>query len=75
MSDQRREPDPPRARAYELEAVVAPPDLPGEVIACADACDAIDRLAADLVVHAENCVRVRNWYPPETCWSTMPRSL
>ena len=50
---------PPRHRsAYELDVPeLIPPDLPGDVIAIEDADDLIDRVAAELVLHAENCVR------------------
>ena len=46
------------AEPYALgsPAIVAP-SLPGEVIALETADELIDRLAADMVVHAENCVR------------------
>jgi 6-phosphogluconolactonase len=37
-------------------AVIAPP-LPGSVIAAETADELIDKIAADMVVHAENCVR------------------
>lgn len=37
-------------------ALVGPP-LPGEVIAIENVDELIDRLAADMIVHAENCVR------------------
>ncbi|MCP3905094.1 MAG: 6-phosphogluconolactonase [Planctomycetes bacterium] len=48
---------PPRG-VYGLEEPAVPrPDLPGEVIAAANVDELIDHLAADLVVHAENCVR------------------
>jgi 6-phosphogluconolactonase len=49
---------PQGAEPYALgsPAVVAPP-LPGEAIAMESADELIDRLAADLIVHAENCVR------------------
>lgn len=43
--------------AYELEPTGAPPDLPGVVIVRPTAHDVIDALAADLLVHAFNCVR------------------
>lgn len=39
------------------EARVIAPPLPGEVIAIETVDELIDRLAADLVIHAENCVR------------------
>ena len=50
---------PPDERtAYELEEPALPcPALPGEVIVRADADLLIDSVAADLVVHAQNCVR------------------
>lgn len=35
----------------------APPRLPGEVVVASTVEELIDKLAADLVVHAENCVR------------------
>jgi 6-phosphogluconolactonase/glucosamine-6-phosphate isomerase/deaminase len=43
---------------YELEvAVPAPPPLPGDAVVRATADEAIDALAADVVIHALNCVR------------------
>jgi 6-phosphogluconolactonase len=43
---------------YEhAESVIQGPALPGEVIAIVTADELIDRLAAELVIHAENCVR------------------
>jgi 6-phosphogluconolactonase/glucosamine-6-phosphate isomerase/deaminase len=43
---------------YELEvAVPAPPPLPGEAVVRATADEVIDALAADVVIHALNCVR------------------
>src|SRR5688500_11683110 len=39
------------------EAKITAPPLPGKVIALETVDELIDRLAADLVVHAENCVR------------------
>ncbi len=39
------------------EARIVAPPLPGEVIACETQDELIDRVAADLVVHAENCMR------------------
>lgn len=41
----------------EVETVVHPPSLPGEVVALPSVDEVIDRLAAELVIHAENCVR------------------
>ncbi len=43
---------------YGLEdAPLPPPPLPGEVVMAADADEAIERVATDLVEHATNCVR------------------
>lgn len=43
---------------YELEdAPLPPPPLPGQVVMAADPDEAIERLATDLVEHANNCVR------------------
>lgn len=43
---------------YDIEEASVPtPPLPGEVVVAADADEAIERLATDLVQHAENCVR------------------
>ncbi len=43
---------------YEIEDPVGtPPALPGKVVVRPDADELIDSLAADLVIHAENCVR------------------
>lgn len=42
---------------YELERPIAPPDLPGQVIVRDLDHDVIGALAADLLVHAHNCVR------------------
>jgi 6-phosphogluconolactonase len=39
------------------DAKVAAPPLPGKVIALETVDELIDRIAADMVVHAENCVR------------------
>jgi 6-phosphogluconolactonase len=39
------------------EPVIPAPPLPGEVVTAATLDELIDKLAADLVVHAENCVR------------------
>ena len=46
------------AQPYDFAepATIAPP-LPGKVLAAETADELVDRLAADLVVHAENCVR------------------
>jgi len=51
--------NPPEQRtAYELDVPeLVAPDLPGDVIAIEDADELIDRVAAELVLHAENCVR------------------
>jgi len=44
---------------YDLEdAPLPPPPLPGEVVMTADPDEAIERLATDLVEHANNCVRM-----------------
>jgi 6-phosphogluconolactonase len=46
------------AGLYELEETELPrPTLPGEVVVRPTADELIDCLAADLVIHAENCVR------------------
>ncbi len=43
---------------YEfLDAPPVPPPLPGEAVTAATLDDIIDRVAADLVIHALNCVR------------------
>jgi 6-phosphogluconolactonase/glucosamine-6-phosphate isomerase/deaminase len=50
--------DTPRRGMYDLEEPSVPrPDLPGDVVAAAEMDELIDHLAADMVVHAENCVR------------------
>jgi 6-phosphogluconolactonase/glucosamine-6-phosphate isomerase/deaminase len=47
-----------RADLYLLEdGMPSAPSLPGEVVAVPSTDELIDRLAADLVIHAENCVR------------------
>lgn len=53
------EPNPDRNQeSYSLsEAEPAAPDLPGNVVTALTADELIDRVGADLVVHAENCVR------------------
>jgi 6-phosphogluconolactonase len=54
------EPSPERGGedVYELaETKLVGPPLPGEVVTAETADELIDKLAADLVVHAENCVR------------------
>lgn len=62
----QREPDPESYRArpegeiepYAIgEARIVAPPLPGEVLAVETVDEVIDKIAADLVVHAENCVR------------------
>lgn len=53
-----REPPQGGAEPYTLgEARLVGPPLPGEVIAIETVDELIDRIAADLVIHAENCVR------------------
>lgn len=42
---------------YELERAIVAPDLPGEVIVRPTPYEAIESLAADLLIHAHNCVR------------------
>src|ERR1700741_1275806 len=42
---------------YELAPLPATPELPGEVVVRETVDDLIDAVAADLVVHAHNCVR------------------
>jgi 6-phosphogluconolactonase len=43
---------------YDLAVPLPPaPDLPGEVVVAPHIDELIDKLAADMVVHAENCVR------------------
>jgi 6-phosphogluconolactonase len=42
---------------FESIGVEHAPDLPGQVIAARTVDDVIDKIAADLVVHAENCIR------------------
>jgi 6-phosphogluconolactonase len=45
-------------KVYPLEDGLPPmPSLPGEVVVAQTADEIIDRVAADMVVHAENCVR------------------
>ena len=48
---------PPDTNPYELEKPIALPDLPGQVIVRDLDHDVIGALAADLLVHAHNCVR------------------
>jgi len=44
--------------AYDLEGVTLPqPRLPGETVVTPSEDELLDRVAADLVIHAENCVR------------------
>lgn len=44
---------------YDVEEAWIPaPPLPGEVVVAGDADEALDRVAEDLVTHAENCVRL-----------------
>lgn len=61
MPTRRPDPDPQSAAAAETyglsDALPTAPELPGEVIVAASVDELIDLLAADLVVHAENCVR------------------
>ena len=66
IRDRRSKPDfsafraPPEGgvEPYELGGPrIAAPPLPGEVIAMETVDELIDRLAADLVIHSENCVR------------------
>lgn len=45
------------AVGYEMEADAPVPRLPGQVIVRPDADDVIGALAADLMIHAQNCVR------------------
>ena len=47
----------PGDSSYALEPRPNPPRLPGEVIQRPSADDALDSLAADLVLHASACVR------------------
>ncbi len=42
---------------YEIETRPTPPSLPGSVVVRATVDDLIDAMAADLMVHAMNCVR------------------
>jgi hypothetical protein len=49
--------DPPEPAGYELERAVVKPELPGEVCVRASDHDAVGALAADLLLHAHNCVR------------------
>ncbi|MCB9838702.1 MAG: 6-phosphogluconolactonase [Phycisphaeraceae bacterium] len=51
MSDEREQP------GYEVERIVVAPVLTGDVIVRRDEHDALGALAADLLVHAHNCVR------------------
>lgn len=46
-----------RERGYAIEPRPTPPRLPGEVVQRPSADDALDALAADLVLHAAACVR------------------
>lgn len=43
--------------AYDVETPPTPPPLPGSVVVRASVDDLIDAIAADLMVHAMNCVR------------------
>ncbi|MGE3109279.1 MAG: 6-phosphogluconolactonase [Phycisphaerales bacterium] len=45
------------ADAYELDARPTPPPLPGSVVVRSSVDELIDAIAADLMVHAMNCVR------------------
>jgi 6-phosphogluconolactonase len=47
----------PTPPIYELAPLPAKPDLPGEVVVRDTSDDLIDAIAADLMVHAHNCVR------------------
>ena len=59
MEQDNGQPEPrPDAVIYDLEETELPrPSLPGEVVVAATVDELIDHLAADLVIHAENCVR------------------
>jgi 6-phosphogluconolactonase len=50
-------PDSSSAAEIHVEPGFRTPSLTGEVVALATADELIDRLAADLIIHAENCVR------------------
>jgi 6-phosphogluconolactonase len=52
-----RPPQTPRDGYDLVELEVTPPALPGEAAAARTADEIIDTLAADLVIHAENCIR------------------
>jgi len=61
---------------YELEPDAVPvPDLPGEVVVALDADEVIDRVAEDLVVHAENCVREFGDFHCVVCGGEVPGRL
>ncbi len=59
MTESEGQLDPPsEPMPLELEAIDLPsPDLPGEVVVALTDDKLIDHLAADLIIHAENCVR------------------
>jgi 6-phosphogluconolactonase len=68
MADPRHNPrlfsyrpsDPSRGRqtyGFDVPGIETAPKLPGHVIAAQSVDDVIDKIAADLVVHAENCIR------------------
>jgi 6-phosphogluconolactonase len=49
---------PAQATSYSIQSDrIAPPSLPGEVVAARDLDELLDTLAADVVVQAANCVR------------------
>ncbi|MGP1272970.1 MAG: 6-phosphogluconolactonase [Phycisphaerales bacterium] len=43
--------------SYELESEQPPPELPEPFVLCEEPEDAIDTIASDLFLHAQNCVR------------------
>ncbi|MHC5023137.1 MAG: 6-phosphogluconolactonase [Planctomycetota bacterium] len=58
MSPNESNPSETPVEGYGLSEVIpAAPDLPGQVVVAPDFDQLIDKIAADLVVHAENCVR------------------
>lgn len=61
---------------YELEPDAVPvPALPGEVVVAADEDEVIDRVAEDLVRHAETCVREFGDFHLVACGGAVPRRL
>ncbi len=58
MRHRERNADSPPEEMYSLEGgLPTAPDLPGRVVVASSADDVIDKLAAELVLHAETCIR------------------